>query len=284
VVDDTSDLRIGVTLGLAGGELGCHANVTVGPPDFGPDRRPFLSAADEINDRQHDPARDAALTPAQRADWVEDLFERVFETVSLLDVDFFRLVNGRTLAGSELRAAIPGDGLPQPTIALGARDARRDAAVAVPAPTAENPRTLSQRSRDRHRDLADIALLEAWVRTNPTRIGQLIRPPLRSDPDDPGGQNQTMRMPPFMRNSNARALTLGRWQYDLLMAWVASVTGPGAGVADATADAARAADTASAADADAAEAKAGAELSLTSLSGRAAARRNQVLAALEGRP
>jgi len=33
----------------------------------------------------------------------------------------------------------------------------------------------------------------------------------------------TMRMPPFMRNSNAGPLTLTAWQYDLLMSWVKAV-------------------------------------------------------------
>ena len=37
-------------------------------------------------------------------------------------------------------------------------------------------------------------------------------------------------MPPFMRNSNARALSLARWQYDLLLRWVADVTAPGADI------------------------------------------------------
>jgi hypothetical protein len=32
-----------------------------------------------------------------------------------------------------------------------------------------------------------------------------------------------MRMPPFMRHSNAQPLTLSFWQYELLMAWVKSV-------------------------------------------------------------
>ena len=31
--------------------LAARANVFAGPPDFGPDRRPFLSLADELQDR-----------------------------------------------------------------------------------------------------------------------------------------------------------------------------------------------------------------------------------------
>ena len=32
-----------------------------------------------------------------------------------------------------------------------------------------------------------------------------------------------MRMPPFMRHSNAYPLTLARWQYDLMMRWKKAV-------------------------------------------------------------
>jgi hypothetical protein len=73
-----------------------------------------------------------------------------------------------------------------------------------------------------------------------------------------------MRMPPFMRHSNANPLTLSAWQYDLLMKWVAQVAAgpppppppPEALVADA------------------------AMVEPTPLSGRAAERRAEVVARL----
>jgi hypothetical protein len=68
-------------------------------------------------------------------------------------------------------------------------------------------------------------VLESFVRENPGRLAQLIRPPFASPARDNAGQS--MQMPPFMRNSNARALSLARWQYDLLMTWVVAVTEPG---------------------------------------------------------
>jgi hypothetical protein len=128
--------------------------------------------------------------------------------------------------------------------------------IALPAPTVLLPRPVSERAQDRHRDLADIATLEAWVRANPARIMELVRRPFtgRSLGD------ADMRMPPFMRNSDARELTLSHWQYDLLMAWVASVTGPAAGVA------------------------AVATPPPQNLSGRASARRNRVLESLGDQP
>ena len=54
VVDDTCEARIEVRLALGGRSVAASANVFVGPPDFAPDRRPFLSVADELNDRQGD--------------------------------------------------------------------------------------------------------------------------------------------------------------------------------------------------------------------------------------
>ncbi|MGH8886004.1 MAG: hypothetical protein ACRDYX_12680 [Egibacteraceae bacterium] len=219
VIDDTCDARVSAELVLAGGPLRCTANVTVGPPHYAPDRRPFLSLADEVNDREHDPQRDAALSAADRAVWVEDLFERAFETASATDVDFWRAQRARQLRPDELRSAIPGDGVPGPTRAMGGQDRLRDPNIAVPEPSANIPLPLSGRARERHRDLSDLTVLESWVRENPDRMGEIVRPPFANT-------GFSMQMPPFMRNSNARALSLARWQYDLLMAWVAALTGP----------------------------------------------------------
>jgi hypothetical protein len=51
--------------------LAARANVFAGPPDFGPDRRPFLSLADELQDRCSGEAeRNAALSQKDREAWV----------------------------------------------------------------------------------------------------------------------------------------------------------------------------------------------------------------------
>lgn len=225
VVDDTCDARIVVELALGGGTLRCSGNVTVAPPHYAPDRRPFLSLADELNDRQHDPGRDTALSAEDRATWVEDLFERVFETAALMDLDFWRSARGRELQANERRAPIPGDGVPEPNRAMGGADRLRDAEITIEAPSPDVPLPLSARARERHRDLSDLSTLEAWVRENPARMGELIRPPFGRLPGDTT-RRTSMQMPPFMRNSNAQALSLARWQYDLLMAWVSDVTRP----------------------------------------------------------
>lgn len=217
VVDDTCDARVVAELMLAGAPLGCQANVTSGPPHYAPDRRPFLSLADEINDRQHDPRRDAALTPAERGGWVEDLFERIFETASATDLDFWRAQSARLLLPDEARTAIPGDGVAEPGRAMGGADRLRDPNIAIAPPSPNVRLPLSERARERHRNLSDLGVLEPWVRANPGRLRALVRPPFASPSRDDAGQS--MQMPPFMRNSNARALALSRWQYDLLMAW-----------------------------------------------------------------
>ena len=231
VVDDTCDVRVVAALDVAGTTLRARASVSVGPPHFAPDRRPFLSLADEINDRQHDPARDEAMSPEQRAAWVEDLFERIFETVSLMDVDFWRRLRrlNRELTANELRpASIPGDGVPRETWAMGGRDRLRDSDIAIPAPSPRNePRPVAARARERHRGLSDLGELVPWVLAHPERLRELVRPPFVVSPVDPAGRS--MQMPPFMLNSNARILNLARWQYDLLMSWADElVSGPGA--------------------------------------------------------
>ena len=51
VVDDTCDALIEATLVVAGVRLHATARAFVGPPDFAPDRRPFMSLVDDLADR-----------------------------------------------------------------------------------------------------------------------------------------------------------------------------------------------------------------------------------------
>jgi hypothetical protein len=225
VVDDTCDVTVTARLTVGTSALRARANVPVGPPHFAPDRRPFLSLADELNDRQHDPARDAALSQVERSAWVEDLFERVYETVALFDLDFWRSRRARDLAANELRPAIPGDGVPEPTRAMGGRDRLRDPEIAIPGRSDIEPLPLSARARERHRTLSDLSELIPWLLSHPGRLQQLIRPPFAFSARD-NALRSSMQMPPHMRNSNALPLTLAHWQYDLLMDWATAVATP----------------------------------------------------------
>jgi hypothetical protein len=225
VIDDTCETWIEVELRLAGAaapSLRAHANVLVGPPDFAPDRRPFLTIADELNDRSADAAaRNAALTGAELDLWIEDLFTRAYETVSLMNVDHWRAVRGlRGLSGNRLAAtAIPGDNVTPADQAIGSRDALRNRELQVPPRSDDLPLPLSAHARQRHRSLTAIERLRALVASNPARLKELVRGPFEVETGEDGGAT-TMRMPPFMRQSNASPLTLAGWQYALLMRWV----------------------------------------------------------------
>lgn len=226
VVDDTCEARIEVTLTLRSGDpMTAFANVFAGPPDFGPDRRPFLSLADELNDRAADAsARSARMSAADRDAWVEDLFERIYETVSLLNVDFYRRERGITLTGNRLRSpGIAGEGLRDPRRAMGAQDVLRNPDFSIPGETPGDPLPLSTHARTRHRALADLQYLRDFIAQHPGRMAELVRQPFEIERPE-GPDSSTMRMPPFMRHSNAEPLTLSVWQYQLLMQWAAAVT------------------------------------------------------------
>jgi hypothetical protein len=235
VVDDTCEARIDVELRLPGPSqriLRAHANIFVGPPDFGPDRRPFLSLADELNDRTAGAAdRNAAVAGADLDAWVEDLFERVFETVSLMNVDFWRRARGLRLSGTRLLpTALAGDGAEPADQAMGSRDALRNLDERIDPVTPNTPLPVSEHARERHRTLADIQTLKDFVVQSPERIKALIRAAFEVETGETG-EATTMRMPPFMRNSNALPLTLSAWQYSLLMRWVEEVKKPPAAAA-----------------------------------------------------
>jgi hypothetical protein len=230
VVDDTCEVRVTITLALPGRPLVAHANIFVGPPDFGPDRRPFLSLADELGDRgAASAARNQAMTKAEREAWVEDLFERIYETVSLFNLDHFQFNSGIRLQGDRLlpkRDALAGDGVLTPKDhAMTNRDALRNITNRVPLRTEKQPLPLSEYARMRHKSIQDIDALKELLDENPGRLQQLIRRPFEVEADENGAVT-TMRMPPFMRNSNAFPLTLSAWQYDLLMEWVKSLPEP----------------------------------------------------------
>jgi hypothetical protein len=87
------------------------------------------------------------------------------------------------------------------------------------------PLPVTERARERHRSLADINALKDFVAEDPDRMKTLVRAAFEVDPGE-DGNTTSMRMPPFMRHSNALPLTLSAWQYDLLMRWIAHVTTP----------------------------------------------------------
>jgi hypothetical protein len=223
IVDDTCEVQLRADLTTPNADFAANANIFVAPPDYAPDRRPFLSIADELNDRLAGQSeRSDAMTPAELTSWVQDLFERIYETVSLVNVDFWRRFRAARLSGPALRSPIAGDALPGPTAAGGGRDRLRNPDFALAAPVPDRPLPLTEHARMRHRALADVDALRNFVAQRPGRMRELVRAVFECQASE-GGNATTLGMPPFMRNSNALPLTLAAWQYDLLMRWVDSV-------------------------------------------------------------
>jgi hypothetical protein len=223
VVDDTCEVHFEVSLqrGAALPALTAKAVAFVGPPDFAPDRRPFLSTADELNDRAGDAtARNAAVDNTDLDPWVADLFQRVYETVSLFNVDSYRRSRAANLPPEKLKPRdIDAAARSNPTRAMGGRDALRNPLYRLAAPTTDDPLPLSEHARMRHRAMCDLQNLIEIVSLDANRIKTMVRPPFEIESFE-DANSTSMRMPPFMRQSNALPLTLAGWQYELLLRWV----------------------------------------------------------------
>jgi hypothetical protein len=221
VIDDTFSANLSVRVDVPGRDsLIARATVFVSPPDFAPDRRPFLSLADELNDRMREVPSNLDSEVIEQ--WVQDLFERIYETASLFNLDFYRSDRASTLSkGEQLPKPIRGDHVPDPKNAMGGFDKLRDPNISIEQPSTDIPLPLYQRAVQRHGELAEIEDLRDFVLDPPgnIRIEDLVRTPFTIQPNE-SGDASTMQMPPFMRNSNAFPLTLAQWQYDLLMKWV----------------------------------------------------------------
>jgi len=233
IVDDTCEARIEVTLDLPTNAQGPqqalgHCNVWVGPPDFSPDRRPFLSIADEINDRASTASistRDTDLDLGQLDGWAQDLFERVYEVISVMNVDFWRNRRAVNLESAQIGTPIQGDqigvGEEQPR-AMSSVDKLRNRDFSILSATTTDRLPLSKHARTRHRALADVDALKQFIAQNPGRLKEIIRGAF-TVADKESSDRTNMQMPPFMRQSNAMPLTLARWQYELLMRWVEGI-------------------------------------------------------------
>jgi len=99
IVDDTCDVLLEATLKIGGKTWAANARIFSGPPDFAPDRRPFYSLADEMIDRDPPPREKPDEDLRSAVVRLSDLFQRVFETASLANLDMMRT------------AMLPGDSL-----------------------------------------------------------------------------------------------------------------------------------------------------------------------------
>lgn len=253
VVDDTCDGIIRVTVELGAARFSAIARITSGPPDFAPDRRPFASLADDLADRELPALTEAEISDPATALEVADLLSRVFETVSLTNLDSLRT--------RMLRANGTDSGTVPHT------DKRSmtadDAPLADQVPTTLGPEPVAGLGRtmvagDVHSALADVDNMLALFRQQPQRVKRLIRPPfarfpdlpalppnqLPTDPLDPGAvpvlraverdprqardAQHDMRMPPYMRDADAFPLSLSWRQYREVIALIDRISTMGA--------------------------------------------------------
>ena len=234
VVDDTCDVLIQASIEFEGKTWEATARIFSGPPDFAPDRRPFYSLAEELVDR--DPPLQEAKEDLQAAiARVGDLFQRVYETASLANLDMMRtammprddrrLVNfphmPSVTRGKSMKPADP------------AFDKNND--LNSP-PSSHEHLPYTSVAAQTHAPLADSDDVTLLLRTKADRVRQLVRPayghfkdldqkvnldgkpnPEQRDPRNLRDTEFDMRMPPYMRDSDATPLSLNRRQYELLM-------------------------------------------------------------------
>jgi hypothetical protein len=179
---------------------------------------------------------------------VADLLRRVFETVSLTNLDALRRM---TLSGQQ-----PNDPDPVPVTSLPGSMTDVDRPLADKIPSVLGPRAVDSRlgytevAQDTHSKIADIDNMLNLFRTQADRIRHLLRPPfariadLPAQPPDklptdelgpPPKQVLTprerdprvlrdglhdMRMPPYMRDSDAAPLSLTWRQYREVVALI----------------------------------------------------------------
>jgi hypothetical protein len=234
VVDDTCDVVMQATIVIARKSFVATARVFSAPPDFAPDRRPFYSLADELIDR--DPPPREPLEPIQDAVIrLGDLFQRVYETASLANVDMMR------------SAIMPPEG-------SGPRNFAGMPAVTVPASMTRDDHLFDRdddlnsaaSAREKlpyssvagqvHAPMADADDLAQTLREKGGFVKKLIRPayahfknlapkvnsedkpnPEQRDPRNNRDQQPDMRMPPYMLDSDATPLSLNRRQYEFLL-------------------------------------------------------------------
>ena len=236
VVDDTCDGIIEAQVVIDGVRKVARARIVTAPPDFAPDRRPFVSLADDFADRELAlPDVDAPATLSE----IADLFRRVFETVSLFNLDALR---SRAISENSGRDGTSVTGLPltdEGSMTDKDKPFADDKLINSlgPGPAARLPLGYAAAASSIHGPLTDLDQLLFFLTSSRDRVRRIIRPPWgafpelspttphetappreRRDPRVERDQMHDMRMPPYMRDLDATALSITRRQYDTIMA------------------------------------------------------------------
>jgi hypothetical protein len=238
VVDDTCEVVITAQLATRN-IISANARVLVSPPHYAPDRRPFYSMVDELADRDPQSVRTPDNLDELQAS-VVDLFRRILETASLINVERQR---SRAIGTNRDARYTKVEGFPaidetsmslKDNIAgvcflsdLAQSDLKGDAGRNS---SGDVELTLSELAREQHQELADPEYLISFLLQNKERFAEIVRPPfarlneLRARPKphslqglrDPRNSRDLahdMRMPPYMRDSDFSALSITRRQW-----------------------------------------------------------------------
>ncbi|HYM62910.1 MAG TPA: hypothetical protein VEZ11_18635 [Thermoanaerobaculia bacterium] len=212
LVDDMSDGLIRCTIKSRNRELTAWARIVVGPPDYAPAHRIPVSLADNLADREdREGPRKANWTMDELRELVLDIFERAFETSSLMNKDYqnYRSRDDNVGRLEDMAMTSPFDredidAMLWPDITTDVDSVRRGKADAE---------DLSAAGVRKHRRYAAISYLEDRFRENPELFHQWIRRPL-----DPNPFFDT-RMPALMRGSDTRPWHLTRRQWEIVRQW-----------------------------------------------------------------
>jgi hypothetical protein len=234
VVDDSCDGIIEAQIVIKGVRFVATARVLSSCPDFAPDRRPLNSLADDLADRDLKPVEidphDRSQIAQTQAE-IADLFERAFETASLINLD-----SNRYRALTE-NAESKRD---QPQVNFDSMTGKDKPPADLTAdlfPSAPNPSDsdlpYSDVAHFRHGELSDIEVMLDLFSQNAGKVKKIVRPPFgrfrqlqkRSrkpsadfrDPRVVRDQLHDMRMPPYMRDSDALPLSITHRQYQALI-------------------------------------------------------------------
>lgn len=214
LVDDVSD---GLIICEVAG-IKAFARIAIGPPDFAPMSRPFVSLQDGLSDRMlREDIRESDIDDDELEAIVADVFERALETSDLMNKD---AQNDRSRRNNN--PSISSNDLPPPSANFESSPRRTLWASSNPQATA-NPVSaqshqvdampVSQRGQRIHRRYNAIEYLRDRLKEEPDLIEKWLRLPRDNEP------LFDRRMPALMRGSDGQPMHLTRRQYQMIRLW-----------------------------------------------------------------
>lgn len=212
LLDDVSD---GIVTCQVAALPAAHARIAIGPPDFSPGSRPFVSLQDGLSDRVgRDAARADDVGFDELQEIVADIFERALETSDLMNKDAQTERAHGTNEGMGQALPPPSSDFEQPPIFT--LWPRSGAATSIPGRVDALP--VSFLGQRKHRRLNALEYVKDRLRDDPAFVARWVRSPL----DDSAFYDR--RMPALMRGSDSRPMHLTRRQYELVRRWAEAFT------------------------------------------------------------